>query len=87
MMFSGCISLQGAVAYDEGHIDATMANPNTGYFTKKVLAQEAEAYVVHSLDMKRLVFYYDREREYRCGTNMGIEEKKIENNQEYPRMG
>ncbi len=34
-MFNNCKKLKGAVSYDSGKIDATMANPNTGYFTKK----------------------------------------------------
>ena len=32
-MFAGCTQLKGAVAYDEIKTDATMANPETGYFT------------------------------------------------------
>ena len=32
-MFAGCTQLKGAVAYDESKTDATMANPETGYFT------------------------------------------------------
>ncbi len=34
-MFINCAKLKGAVAYDESRTDATMANPTTGYFTKK----------------------------------------------------
>ena len=34
-MFDNCKKLKGAVSYDSGKIDATMANPDTGYFTKK----------------------------------------------------
>ena len=34
-MFAGCRQLKGAVAYDENKTDATMANPETGYFTAK----------------------------------------------------
>jgi len=34
-MFSGCTSLQGAVKYNAHKEDVSMANPNTGYFTKK----------------------------------------------------
>lgn len=33
-MFSGCTVLKGAVAYDASKTDVTMANPETGYFTK-----------------------------------------------------
>ena len=32
-MFAGCTKLKGAVAYDKNKVDATMANPETGYFT------------------------------------------------------
>ena len=32
-MFAGCTQLKGAVSYDENKVDATMANPETGYFT------------------------------------------------------
>jgi len=32
-MFAGCTSLRGAVPYDESKTDASMANPETGYFT------------------------------------------------------
>ena len=34
-MFKGCTQLQGAVKYDASKLDVTMANPNTGYFTKE----------------------------------------------------
>lgn len=34
-MFSGCISLVGAIAYDENKTDVKYANPDTGYFTRK----------------------------------------------------
>ena len=34
-MFAGCTKLKGAVAYDKNKVDATMANPETGYFTAK----------------------------------------------------
>ena len=33
-MFSGCTSLKGAVEFDSNKLDAAMANPTTGYFTK-----------------------------------------------------
>ena len=32
-MFAGCTSLRGAVTYDESKTDASMANPETGYFS------------------------------------------------------
>ena len=45
-MFDGCVSLKGAVEYDSSKVDVTMANPTTGYFTKKdggVESLESEA--------------------------------------------
>ena len=33
-MFKGCTQLKGAVKYDESKVDATMANPTTGYFSE-----------------------------------------------------
>ena len=42
-MFLGCTSLQGAVAYDKSKTDASMANPETGYFTKKGITGVATA--------------------------------------------
>ena len=59
-MFSGCNSLRGA-ATNVGY-DVSMANPETGYFTKNVLLQEDEAYVHLSADKKTLTFYFDKER-------------------------
>ena len=35
-MFKGCTQLKGAVKYDESKVDATMANPTTGYFSQKL---------------------------------------------------
>ncbi|EHG24181.1 hypothetical protein HMPREF9332_00382 [Alloprevotella rava F0323] len=35
-MFSGCENLKDAVPYDASKVDVSMANPETGYFTKKV---------------------------------------------------
>ncbi|MDD7124040.1 MAG: BspA family leucine-rich repeat surface protein [Bacteroidales bacterium] len=34
-MFTNCTKLKGAVAYNQTKVDVTMANPTTGYFTKK----------------------------------------------------
>ena len=62
-MFSGCNSLRGA-ATNVGY-DVSMANPETGYFTKNVLPQEDEAYVQVSADKKTLTFYFDRARNVR----------------------
>ena len=50
-MFSNCDSLKGAVAYNASKTDVNMANPETGYFTKKaVLRPKNEAYVHLSAD-------------------------------------
>ncbi len=38
-MFTGCSSLMGAVAYSTGQDNISMANPTTGYFTKKWKAE------------------------------------------------
>ena len=40
-MFSDCLQLKGAVTYDKSKTDATMANPETGYFTAKPTAVES----------------------------------------------
>ena len=40
-MFEGCTQLKGVVAYDKYKTDATMANPETGYFTAKPTAVES----------------------------------------------
>lgn len=61
-MFSGCTSLQGAVPYDESKTDDYMANPKTGYFTKKgstgvaTATTEANANIqaIYSTDGRRL---------------------------------
>ncbi len=59
-MFNGCTSLKGAVPFDSSKTDVTMANPDTGYFTR------AEAYAVE--DGTTLTFYYDLLRDTRSGT-------------------
>ena len=59
-MFYNCEKLKGAVSYDAGKIDVTMANPDTGYFTKKVLTgiahigHAATVKAVYSVDGRRL---------------------------------
>lgn len=35
-MFKKSVKLKGAVAYDDSKVDVAMANPTTGYFSKKV---------------------------------------------------
>lgn len=59
-MFKNCQKLVGAATYDPNKTDVTMANPNTGYFTKTKYA-----YVVE--DGNTLTFYYDRNRASRSG--------------------
>ena len=61
-MFSGCTSLQGAVAYYSSKTDASMANPETGYFTKKGITGvatttnegDASIQTIYSTDGRRL---------------------------------
>ena len=76
-MFAGCTQLKGAVAYDKYKTDATMANPETGYFTRSNEGS-VEAYVAQSADKTTLTFYYDALRATRTGTTWGIEETKKE---------
>ena len=87
-MFGGCLKLQGTVAYDASKTNVTMANPETGYFTKKVQDKPEvttpEAYVQMSADKTTLTFFYDTKRATREGTTWGIEEKKEDNGQQYP---
>ena len=78
-MFARCTQLKGAVAYDENKTDVTMANPETGYFTRGV-----EAYVAQSADKTTLTFYYDDQRATRTGTTWGIEETKKEGGHTFP---
>ena len=68
-MFYNCSKLKGAVAFDENKVDASMANPTTGYFT----ARTKEAYVVE--DGATLTFYYDTNKATRTGTVYGINDK------------
>jgi len=64
-LFSGCHSLRAAATNVGQGFDISMANPETGYFTKKVLSQKDEAYVHLNTDKKTLTFYFDRERNVR----------------------
>ena len=82
-MFAGCTQLKGAVAYDENKTDVTMANPETGYFTRSNDGG-VEAYVAQSADKTKLTFYYDDQRATRTGTTWGIEETKKEENDTFP---
>ena len=87
-MFKGCTTLKGAVKYDASKLDVTMANPETGYFTKKVQDKPEvttpEAYVQMSADKTTLTFFYDTKRTSREGTTWGIEETKEDNGWQYP---
>ena len=76
-MFAGCTKLKGAVSYDKNKVDATMANPETGYFTRSNEGS-VEAYVAQSADKTTLTFYYDALRATRTGTTWGIEETQEE---------
>ena len=67
-MFYDCTKLKGAATYDANKTDVTMANPTTGYFTKKTVA-----YVVE--DGSTLTFYYDANKATRTGTVYGIDDK------------
>ena len=70
-MFDGCTQLKGAVKYDDKKLDATMANPTTGYFTDP---NRKEAYVQQSEDQHTLTFYYDSYRKLRSGKIWRIDE-------------
>ena len=60
-MFKGCTQLKGAVKYDESKVDATMANPTTGYFSQKlpsaigrVVFEDNNATQIYNLQGKRV---------------------------------
>ena len=72
-MFKGCTQLKGTVKYDDKKLDATMANPTTGYFTDP--NRKVEAYVLQSEDQHTLTFYYDNNRKLRSGKTWDIDEK------------
>ena len=82
-MFDGCTKLKGAVPYDQNKTDVTMANPETGYFTRSNDGG-VEAYVAQSADKTTLTFYYDDQRATRTGTTWGIEETKKERGYTFP---
>ena len=84
-MFYGCDFLRCAVAYNKWETKGNMANPETGYFTPKALAQEDEAYVHLSADKTTLTFYHDRERNFRMRCYAwSIEETMLQNDQSTP---
>ena len=82
-MFAGCTKLKGAVPYNGNKTDVTMANPETGYFTRSNDGG-VEAYVAQSADKTTLTFYYDDQRATRTGTTWGIEETKKEGDDTFP---
>ena len=60
-MFKGCTQLKGAVEYDESKVDVTMANPTTGYFSRKlptaigrVVFDDNNATQIYNLQGKRV---------------------------------
>ena len=70
-MFKGCTQLKGAVKYDVSKVDATMANPITGYFADP----NPRAYVLLSEDERTLTFFYDVNRAFRSDKTWDIDEK------------
>ena len=68
-MFKGCTQLNGALKFDGNKLDATMANPTTGYFT-----DTKESYVLQSEDQHTLTFYYDNNRKLRSSITWDIDE-------------
>ena len=60
-MFFGCENLKGAVPYNKNKVDVSMANPKTGYFTKKKISgittitnSDASIQAIYSTDGRRL---------------------------------
>ena len=59
-MFDDCGSLKGAVPFDYTRTDATMANPETGYFTKiltgveRIILKKDATQSIYTLDGKRV---------------------------------
>ena len=73
-MFIGCTNLKGFATYDANRTDVSMANPSSGYFTRKPVA-----YVVEN--GSTLTFYYDAKKEARTGTGItiyGIDDKRTD---------
>ena len=73
-MFKGCTQLYGAVWYDKRKVDATMADPTMGYFTKP----NPQPYVLQSRAEFTLTFFCDAYRKLRSGTTWDIDEKSNE---------
>ena len=60
-MFKGCTQLKGAVKYDARKLDVRMANPTTGYFSRKlptaigrVVFEDNNATQIYNLQGKRV---------------------------------
>ena len=60
-MFKGCTQLKGAVKYDASKLDVRMANPETGYFSRKlptaigrVVFDDNNATQIYNLQGKRV---------------------------------
>ena len=60
-MFKGCTQLKGAVKYDASKLDVRMANPTTGYFSRKlptaigrVVFDDNNATQIYNLQGKRV---------------------------------
>ena len=61
-MFKACYDISGAINYDTDKIDATYANPETGYFRHD--PTNFTAYAV--LTDNQLTFYFDSKRDERA---------------------
>ena len=73
-MFIGSKNLKGFATYDANRTDVSMANPSSGYFTRKSVA-----YVVEN--GSTLTFYYDTQKATHKGTGItiyGIDEKRTD---------
>ena len=76
-MFIGSRNLKGFATYDETRTDVSMANPSSGYFTRKPVA-----YVVEN--GSTLTFYYDTKKETRTGNVYDISTLNWTGNQKQP---
>lgn len=64
-MFEGCIKLVGAVPFNPNRVDATMANPDSGYFTK-VAVTGSEAIVINTCHSKPQGIYNVQGVKFNC---------------------
>ena len=81
-MFYACLSLIGAVPYDENHEDVSMANPTTGYFATPEEEPSDRLYAIMSAD-STLTFYYDRLLHKRLGYLFHVPEDGDISNEEH----